>query len=57
MELVVSDIELSARKKAEEDKGVNAYKPEGRNRKVSKALKAYAMLVSAADKGAIRLID
>ena len=57
MELVVSDIELSARKKAEEDKGVNAYKPEGRERKVSKALKAYALLVSAADKGAIRLID
>ena len=30
---------------------------EGRNRDVSKALKAYASLVTSADKGAVRIID
>ncbi|HKJ41010.1 MAG TPA: dihydroxy-acid dehydratase, partial [Sunxiuqinia sp.] len=55
--LVVSDEEMAQRKAAEEAKGKDAYKPVGRNRTVSKALKAYASLVSSADQGAIRLID
>jgi len=34
-----------------------AFMPAPRNRQVSKALKAYASMVSSADRGAIRLID
>jgi dihydroxy-acid dehydratase len=55
--LLISDEEMAKRKAAEEAKGKDAYTPAGRNRVVSKALKAYASLVSSADKGAIRLID
>ena len=55
--LMVSDEELAARRKAEEAKGKDAFMPVGRKRNISKALKAYASLVSAADKGAVRLID
>ena len=54
--LKVSDAELSERRNQEEAKGKDAFQPI-RNRKISKALKAYASLVSSADKGAIRLID
>ena len=52
----LSDAELDARRKEEEAKGDKAFKP-NRERYVSKALKAYASMVSSADKGAIRLID
>ncbi|WP_346864403.1 dihydroxy-acid dehydratase [uncultured Draconibacterium sp.] len=55
--LLISDEELAARRQAEEAKGKDAFSPVGRNRVISKALKAYASLVSAADKGAVRLID
>ncbi len=55
--LMVSDKEMLQRRKEEEAKGENAFSPGERKRKVSKALKAYASLVSSADKGAIRLID
>jgi dihydroxy-acid dehydratase len=55
--LLISDKELAERRKAEEAKGKEAFFPVGRKRNVSKALKAYASLVSAADKGAVRLID
>jgi dihydroxy-acid dehydratase len=55
--LLISDEELADRRKAEEAKGKEAFTPVGRKRNVSKALKAYASLVSAADKGAVRLID
>lgn len=55
--LLISDEEMTKRKAAEEAKGKDAYTPAGRNRVVSKALKAYASLVSSADRGAIRLID
>ena len=55
--LIISDEEMSNRKAEEEAKGKDAYTPVGRDRVVSKALKAYASLVSSADKGAIRLID
>ena len=48
--------ELEERKRKMEAKGDKAYKPENRKREISKALKAYSMLVSSADKGAIRLI-
>ncbi len=55
--VLVSEEELQSRKEKEESKGKDAFKPEPRERKVSKALKAYASLVSSADKGAVRLID
>lgn len=55
--LLVSDSELTRRRLTEEQKGKAAFTPAGRNRQVSKALKAYANLVSSADLGAVRLID
>ncbi len=55
--LLVSDDELMERRKNEEANGNNAFKPTGRERNVSKALKAYSSIVSSADKGAVRLID
>ncbi|RUT79713.1 dihydroxy-acid dehydratase [Ancylomarina longa] len=52
----VSEEELESRRKAEEDYGEEAFVPRGRDRKISKALQAYAKLVSSADKGAIRVL-
>jgi dihydroxy-acid dehydratase len=51
----LSDEELAARRTAMEAKGSAAWKPkETRTRKVSASLKAYAMLATSADKGAVR---
>jgi dihydroxy-acid dehydratase len=55
--LKVSDQELLQRKAKEEARGKDSYKPVNRNRVISKALKAYASMVSSSDKGAVRLID
>lgn len=52
----LSDQELANRRKEEESKGINAWKP-NRNRQVSKSLRAYASMVSSADKGGIRIIE
>ena len=52
----LSDEELAARRREEESKGKAAFQPK-RNRTVSKALRAYASLVSSADKGAVRIMD
>ena len=57
IDVLISDEEFSARKEYELSRGKDAYKPEPRNRMVSKALKAYASMVSSADRGAIRLIE
>jgi len=54
--LCASEKELESRRKAEEDYGDESFVPRGRDRKVSKALQAYAKLVSSADKGAIRVL-
>lgn len=54
--LLVNDAELKRRKEEKTAKGVKAYKPENRERKVSKALQMYAAHVSSADEGAIRVI-
>lgn len=54
--LKISDEEMAIRRKQEEAKGKDAFKPK-RDRQVSKALKAYANLVSSADLGAIRIIE
>ena len=51
------DEELAERRRAEEARGKNAFTPPFRQREVSKALKAYASMVSSADKGGVRIID
>lgn len=53
----VSDEELSERRKAEEASGTKAFTPHNRKREVSKALKAYARMVSSADKGGVRIVE
>jgi len=52
--LMVSDEELAARRQAEEARGRDAFTPAGRDRQVSKALRAYAAMVTSADKGGVR---
>ena len=52
----LSDEELQLRRDAEMARGKDAFKPKDRNRTVSKALRAYASMVSSADKGAVREI-
>ncbi len=55
--LLVSDEELAKRHEEEEKQGEKAFKPKNRNRQISKALKAYAAMVSSADQGAVRIIE
>ncbi len=55
--LMISETEMAQRRQTEEAKGKDAFKPSARNREVSKALKAYASLVSSADMGAVRIIE
>jgi len=55
--VMVSEEELLKRRNAELARGNDAFKPKDRHRVISKALKAYASLVSSADKGAVRMID
>ena len=52
----LGDTELAERRKEEEAKGEMAFKPQGRDRKISKALKAYALFADSADKGAVRVL-
>ena len=54
IQIRISDAELQTRREAMEAKGKLAWKPVDRVRVVSPALKAYAMLASSADKGAVR---
>lgn len=56
IDVMVSDDELTHRRNAEEAKGASAYQPKPRERMVSKALKAYACMVTSADKGAVRIL-
>ena len=56
IQALVSDEELEKRRQEELKRGNNAFTPLHRERIVSKALKAYASMVSSADKGAVRLI-
>jgi dihydroxy-acid dehydratase len=54
----LSNEELMSRREVMEQKGKKAWKPvEHRERKVSSALKAYAMLATSADKGGVRNLD
>lgn len=50
----LSDEELANRRKEEEAFGKDAFTPRGRDRVVSRALRAYASAVSSADKGGVR---
>lgn len=52
----LSDAALDARRQEELAKGKDAFKP-NRERHISKALKAYASMVSSADLGAVRIIE
>lgn len=53
----LSDDELSLRRDAMNAKGENAWKPAPRERKISQALKAYALMTTSAAKGAVRDIE
>ncbi|MDR1516893.1 MAG: dihydroxy-acid dehydratase [Dysgonamonadaceae bacterium] len=55
--VLLSDEELQNRRNAEFARGKNAFTPKDRNRVISKALQAYASMVSSADKGAVRVIE
>ena len=52
--LDVADSELAARRESELARGDAAWHPHGRERQVSFALRAYALLATSADKGAVR---
>ncbi|MDD3907482.1 MAG: dihydroxy-acid dehydratase [Bacteroidales bacterium] len=55
--VLLSDEELDKRRKQEEARGPKAFTPPKRDRFVPKSLRAYASMVSSADKGAVRIID
>lgn len=50
----LSDEELASRRAEEEKRGKSAFTPKYRQRIVSKALQAYASMVTSADKGGVR---
>ncbi len=53
----LSEEELNVRREEELKRGKKAFTPPTRQRVVSKALKAYAAMVSSADKGGIRIVE
>jgi dihydroxy-acid dehydratase len=55
--VLLTDSELDNRRNAELARGNKAFTPPRRHREVSKALKAYASMVSSADKGAVRMVN
>ncbi|MFC5302239.1 dihydroxy-acid dehydratase [Azospira restricta] len=52
--LAISDAELAQRRAAMDAKGEQAWQPATRQRTVSAALQAYALMTTSADKGAVR---
>ncbi len=52
--VLISDEELAERRKQEEARGKDAFTPVSRDRVISKALKAYASMVTSPDKGGVR---
>ncbi len=52
--LAISDADMAARRAAMEAKGSAAWKPASRERVVSAALQAYALMTTSADTGAVR---
>ncbi len=57
IELLVEPDVLKARRRHMLDRGAEAWKPVGRDRKVSPALEAYALLTTSAARGAVRDLD
>ncbi|MBE0653084.1 MAG: dihydroxy-acid dehydratase [Bacteroidales bacterium] len=57
MRLNISDEELENRRQEENRKDKEGWQPGPRKRFVSKALKAYASMVTSADRGAIRILN
>ena len=55
--VLLSEEELERRRSEEKARGDKAYTPPVRVREVSKSLRAYARMVSSADKGAVRIMD
>ena len=55
--VLLPEAELERRREAEAARGDKAFTPPFRVREVSKSLKAYARMVSSADKGAVRVIE
>lgn len=55
--MLVPEEELSRRREEELRRGDKAFTAPKRTREVSKSLKAYAKMVSSADRGAVRIID
>ena len=55
--VLLPDAELAKRRMEELERGNKAFTPPFRTREVSKSLKAYAKMVSSADKGAVRVIE
>jgi dihydroxy-acid dehydratase len=53
---LLTDNELAERHNEEKSKGEDAFTPGNRKREIPKSLKAYAAMVSSADKGAVRII-
>ena len=53
---LLTDNELAERLNEEKSKGEGAFRPLNRNRVIPRSLKAYASMVSSADKGAVRMI-
>ncbi|MEM8258599.1 hypothetical protein Q4R52_20945, partial [Morganella morganii] len=49
-----ADAVTTPRRTAEEARGEKAWSPQNRERQVSFALRAYALLATSADKGAVR---
>ena len=56
IELMISEQKLAERRSREDAKGKEGWQPGPRKRQVTKALKAYASMVSSADIGAVRVI-
>jgi dihydroxy-acid dehydratase len=56
IQVLLSDEELEKRREEELKRGDKTFTPPYRKREVSKALKAYASMVSSADKGAVRIV-
>ncbi|MCA7900105.1 dihydroxy-acid dehydratase [Burkholderia cepacia] len=54
--VLVSDDELRRRRAAMEERGVRAWQPEKRQRRVSGALRAYAAMTTSAARGAVRIV-
>ena len=53
--LEISDDEMAKRRKEEEAKGADAYKPD-RERNISQALRAFGLFAASADRGAVRIL-